>query len=233
MVRAKVRYLRAAQAGAADGAKARAEAEDYVALAGRLAGAVAPALVVMNGPSGTGKTTISQRLLEKLPAVRIRTDVERKRLHGYAPDAATGSAVDSAIYGADATRRTYDHLTAHAEAIAGAGYTALLDGTFLRRRQRDRVRELAARLDVPFVIAAVEVPEAVLRRRVVARASEGRDASEATPAVLERQLAQREPLAAEERAHAVVLDGTLAPDGPRFAAFLDEIAAARAKSASP
>ncbi|MDH5287103.1 MAG: AAA family ATPase [Betaproteobacteria bacterium] len=233
MVRAKVRYLRAAQAGAADCAKARAEAEDYVALAGSLAGAVAPALVVMHGPSGTGKTTLSQRLLEKLPAVRIRTDVERKRLHGYAPDAATGSAVDSAIYAADATRRTYDQLAAHAQTIAAAGYTALLDGTFLRRWQRDRMREPAARLGVPFVIVAVEVPEAILRRRVAARASEGRDASEATVEVLERQLAQREPLAADERPHAVVLDGTLPPDDPSFAAMLDAVAAARAKSAPP
>jgi len=231
MVRAKVRFLRAAQlAVPEEQAKVRADADGYLDLARRLADSFAPAVVVMHGPAGCGKTTISQRLLETLPAVRLRTDVERKRLHGYAPDALTGSAVDAGMYSAAATQRTYEHLAAQASVIVNAGYATLLDGAFLRRWQRESMRELATRLRIPFVVVAIDVPESVLRQRVAARAQERRDASEATLEVLERQLAEHEPLGADERLHAVRLDGTLSSDDPRHAAGLAAVAAALAPS---
>jgi len=231
MVRAKVRFLRAAQlAVPEEQAKVRADADGYLDLARRLADSFAPAVIVMHGPAGCGKTTISQRLLETLPAVRLRTDVERKRLHGYAPDALTGSAVDAGMYSAAATQRTYEHLAAQASVIVDAGYATLLDGAFLRRWQRESMRELATRLRIPFVVVAIDVPESVLRLRVAARAQERRDASEATLEVLERQLAELEPLGADERLHAVRLDGTLSSDDPRHAAGLAAVAAALAPS---
>jgi predicted kinase len=231
MVRAKVRFLRADQLAVPDElAKVRADADGYLDLACRLADAFAPSVIVMHGPAGCGKTTISQRLLETLPAVRLRTDVERKRLHGYAADAPTGSAVDGGVYGAAATQRTYEHLAAQASVIVDAGYATLLDGAFLRRWQRDRMRELAAKIRIPFVIVAVDVAEGLLRQRVAARAQERRDASEATIEVLERQLAEREPLDADERLHAVTFDGSLSSDDPRHAAGLAAVAAALAPS---
>ncbi|HXF67991.1 MAG TPA: AAA family ATPase, partial [Burkholderiales bacterium] len=59
-------------------------------------------------------------------------------------------------------------------------------------------------------ILAFEAPEAVLRARVAARAALAQDASEAGVAVLERQLATREPLAPEEQAEAITI-GTERP----------------------
>ena len=52
-----------------------------------------PALIVHYGLSGSGKTTASQVILEHLGALRVRSDVERKRLHGLAASARTGSGV--------------------------------------------------------------------------------------------------------------------------------------------
>jgi predicted kinase len=68
------------------------------------------------------------------------------------------------------------------------------------------VRELARTLDVRFVVATCTAPDAVLRQRVTARSQAGADASEATAAVLDLQLATQEPLAANERGDAVVFD---------------------------
>jgi predicted kinase len=108
------------------------------------------------------------------------------------------------LYGPEATRRTYDRLAAAARAIVDAGWPAIVDAASLRRGDRDAFRELAHDLGVPFVIATCEAPEAVLRARVAARAQAGADASEATPAVLEHQLATQDPLGADERRDAVV-----------------------------
>lgn len=213
LVRAKVRYLRAVQlADAADAQAARTEAVRYVALAARLAQAVAPVLIVTHGAAGSGKTTLTQGLVEQWPALRIRSDVERKRLAGLAATAATESPIDAGAYGRTATRRTYARLAQAAKAVLDAGYAAILDATFLVRRDRQRMRALAKQCGAPFVLLDFTVPEAVLRARVAQRAARGGDASEATVAVLELQLARREPLDEAERALAVRIGEHATPE---------------------
>ena len=93
---------------------------------------------------------------------------------------------------------------AAARAIVDAGWPAIVDAASLRRADRDAFRHLAHALGVPFAIATCEAPEAVLRARVAARARAGTDASEASAAVLARQVATQEPLDADERRDAVV-----------------------------
>jgi predicted kinase len=71
------------------------------------------------------------------------------------------------------------------------------------------LRALAAELGVPFVILSFEAKEDTLRRRVAQRHARRTDASDADVAVLEHQIATREPLSADERAHAVIYDAEL------------------------
>jgi aminoglycoside phosphotransferase family enzyme/predicted kinase len=197
MVRAKVACIRG-ERGAFD---------EYVALAEELAGDARAALVVMHGVSGSGKTTVSRSLAERLGAVRLRSDVERKRLAGISPGARAAAPPGEGIYGAGMTGRTYGRLARLAALALEAGVPAIVDAATLRRAERDALRRLAERRGAPCVIAACEAPEAVLRARVAARAAQGRDASDAGPAVLERQLATREPLGTDEETFAVRVDG--------------------------
>ena len=208
MVRAKIACLRAQQPGldAAGQARLAVEYRGYFELARRLAEPARPAVVLMHGVSGSGKTTVAQSLLERLGAARVRSDVERKRLHGLAAGSRTHAALDAGMYGAEATRRTYERLATVTRTIVDAGLPAIVDAASLRRGNRDLFRDLARALGVPFVIATCDAAEAVLRSRVAARERAGTDASEATAAVLERQLATREPLAADERDDAIVFD---------------------------
>jgi hypothetical protein len=83
LVRAKIARLRATQLGAgAAKSAAIAESRGYLYLARSYAERPRPALVITYGLSGCGKTTISQALLEASGAIRVRSDVERKRMHG-------------------------------------------------------------------------------------------------------------------------------------------------------
>ncbi len=214
MVRAKVDCIRAHQPGLEQDAQLAVarEFDGYLALARRLAHDRRPAMVLMQGLSGSGKTTLSAVLLERMGAVRARSDVERKRLHGLAASARTGSAIGTGLYSADNSRQTYDRLLAIARAVLAAGYPVIVDATFLRRADRERFRALAADLKAPFAIAACEAPLEVLRDRVAARTRAARDASEATVEVLERQIGTRELLAPDECQSAVRLDAAVAAD---------------------
>jgi hypothetical protein len=150
--------------------------------------------------------------VEGCGVVRVRADVERKRLFGLDADARSGSTLSGGLYSAQASARTYAHLAALARAVVEAGYPVLVDATFLKRAQRAAFAELAATLGVPFAILAFEAPVETLRARVRQRAEAGSDASEADVAVLETQLSAREPFEEEELACVVPIDTRSAPD---------------------
>ncbi len=212
LVRAKVAALRGHQLapGAARDA-AELECRGYLRIAHRFTAAPAPALVITHGVSGSGKTAFTQPLLEFTGAVRIRTDVERKRLAGLAP---ADHAHAAHLYGPDSTRRTYERVAALARRVLEAGFIAVVDGTFLARWQRDMLHDVARTLDAPFAILAFDAPEPVLRARIEARNRAGRDASDADLAVLAHQLAAREALSADELAHTLRMPADAAvPDG--------------------
>jgi aminoglycoside phosphotransferase family enzyme/predicted kinase len=207
MVRAKVSCIRAHQPGV-DGQDRERSASAYrghLELARRLARPPVPALVVMHGLSGSGKTTVSQALVESLGGVRLRSDVERKRLHGLPAAAHTGSAPGEGLYTPQADRTTYGRLSALAGEVLDAGWPAIVDAAFLKRAWREMFREFARERGVPFVLVACAAPEEVLRERVARREREGHDASEAGLAILERQFAAIEPLAADELDSAVIV----------------------------
>lgn len=220
LVRAKVACIRLRQTGAAepaawDGVRAYLRlAQDYTRPRPR-------ALVITRGVSGSGKSTHTSGLPARCGMIRIRSDVERKRLFGLAPEARTQSGLDVDLYSRDAGARTYRRLAEIAAAIIDAGFTALVDATFLTCAQREQFRTLAAQLQVPFMILDFQATEARLRERVSARAQAGRDASEATLAVLERQLETREALTEDERAAAIAIDTGAPVDSVALAAEIN------------
>ncbi len=221
LVRAKVACLRAHQAGVAARAKSGAKREyrRHLHLAERLAAPAHAALLIMHGPSGSGKTTVAQNLLESLGAVRLRSDVERKRLSGIAAEARSASGLDAGLYTPAASRRTYARLAGLARTLLAAGYPVIVDAAFLRRDERERFAALARGAGANFLIASCTASPATLRARVAARQSEARDASEAGLAVLERQLARAEPLAPEEAAHTMTLAAEHGAGAPEAAAL--------------
>lgn len=207
LVRAKIARLRAAQLEASAARRALlAEYRAHVTLARSYAQSSHPALVVTHGLAGCGKTTLSQALLEAIGAVRARSDVERKRLHGLGALERGGNGIDRGLYAAEATEATYRELGALAREIVGAGLVAIIDATFLKRWQRDQFRDLAAELGVAFVIVDFLASATTLRRRIAERAAKSSDASDGDLAVLDHQLRSREPLAPEEQAFVVAYD---------------------------
>jgi predicted kinase len=203
LVRTKVQAIKAAQHGQIR----RSEAlEPYLGTATSLARRRQPLLVVTHGLSGSGKTLLTDELVARLPALRARSDIERKRLHGLAASARTNSAVGEGLYGSAASRATYAALAAIADRALRHGFDAIVDATFLRRRERALLQQVAAANGARFAILECVATERELRRRITARAAAGRDASEANLAVLDHQLAAREPLAPWELRAAVRVD---------------------------
>jgi aminoglycoside phosphotransferase family enzyme/predicted kinase len=202
MVRAKIAALRLSQTLTAEAQKqALAEYRSYTALAERYTRPAQPKLCITHGLSGSGKSTVAAQVVDRYGMLRIRSDVERKRLHGLNAEADSGSALGAGIYDMDSTRATYDRLAEIAETALTSGYAVIVDATFLKNWQRSQFAALAAHLELPFVILDIKVPLPILKRWISERRKAGADPSEADFGVLEQQIATREPLSDDEREH--------------------------------
>jgi aminoglycoside phosphotransferase family enzyme/predicted kinase len=215
MVRAKVSALRAGQEQDAAQRTASLDAmRACIALAERFAAPRPRALAITTGVSGSGKSRLALALAEHGDWVRIRSDVERKRLAGLPAAERAVSEPGEGLYAPSRSDEVYRRLGALAREVLAAGFPALVDATCLERARRDALRAVADGCDAGFAILSVEAPVPLLRQRVLRRCAAGGDPSDATIAVLERQLAAREPLGEDERARAVAVD-TSAPSDPR------------------
>lgn len=206
LVRAKVAVIRSRERDVKGEAEADlAEAHQYCDMAARQAAPRPTLLIVMTGLSGSGKTRVSNELMAAMPAIRIRSDVERKRLYGLAETESSGSAVGGGIYTAQAGRRVYARLMDLAREVLLSGHNVIVDAAFLRRSDRRAALELAEQCGCTAVLVEVSAPASILRERVLARAA---DASEARLDVLEHQLATAEPLDVDERGRAISFENT-------------------------
>lgn len=166
-----------------------------------------PPLIVGVGVSGSGKSRFTRTLVGRLGAVRLCSDVERRRLHGIDSQAADGPPpVD--MFAPESTERTYRRLAECTSALLEAGFPTCIDGTFLKRRHRDLLRQQAEARGLPVLLVSFEAGEATLRRRIDKRARRYGVPVTESLAVLAQQQADIEPFGDEERLHLLHLDTT-------------------------
>ena len=200
LVRAKVAMLRKQQAGADQQLVQTAHAGylQYMQLAQQSIKRDQHALLITFGVSGTGKSTIARQLCEAAGMIQLRSDTERKRMAGLAATERSASATGNGLYTAEQTEKTYQRLADLASVVLQAGYTVIVDATFLQRQYRDLFRALADQKRVPFVILECQAADAEIERRIKLREVQGRDPSEATLDVLQEQRKAVQTLAEEE-----------------------------------
>jgi uncharacterized protein len=201
LVRAKVDAL-AIQQSHANSASLRERFNRRVQTATHWIDRSHPLLILMHGVSGSGKSWLSERLVAALPAVRVRSDLERKRLrHGVPNDA---------LYTPEMNHRTYARLAECAESCLQAGLNVIVDATFLERSDRDLLRGVARRLRSNCAIVTCQTNEATARSRVHERMMAESDISDADEDVLTHQLRHLTPLSIAE-CHNVVIARTQEP----------------------
>jgi aminoglycoside phosphotransferase family enzyme/predicted kinase len=191
LVMAKVSAMPGAKATSAS---AMSVCRGYLQLADAYLAAPRPVLIITHGLPGCGKTTFSQVLLEQTQAIRLRSDIERKRLFGLAANADSKGL----IYNAAATESTYAKLLQLAEQALGFGFPVIVDAAFLNYAQRRQFRALAEKMQLPFIIVSIQSDLSLLRQRIEQRQEQGMDASEADLSVANKLQAVQEPLQADE-----------------------------------
>ncbi len=157
-----------------------AEARCYFQLAPGFITRPTPHLFVIGGLSGSGKSHLALVGAGEIPAIVIRSDATRKRLAHSRPDLP--------LYGQEMNAKTYATMFDAARTALAASFSVILDATFLHREDRDTARAIASSMHIPGHIFWLDMPEDILRQRILARGKQGADISDADIRVLEMQL---------------------------------------------
>lgn len=170
-----------------------------------------PTMILMHGASGSGKSWLSERLVHQVQAIRIRSDLERKRLAGLGAQQSATAGVRQGIYSPQFSHRTYGRLADCAENCLRAGFSVIVDAGFLDTADRQLFRALATRLGTPCVIVSCQADPMALAARVLERSARREGPSDATLSVLDTQLREIQPFEASEQPCVVPVD-TNEPD---------------------
>jgi len=171
-VRGKVESLRAEAAvpGSDEQRAATLRARQFFDLAFVYAGGINhPALVLMAGLMGVGKTTLARELAQRSGATVISSDVVRKELAQIAPSERRLDAYNEGIYTPERTAATYAAMLERARQVLATGMPVILDASFKRAIDRAAARQLAQALGVPLLVIECVAPEEVVRDRLMQR----------------------------------------------------------------
>ncbi|WP_129645754.1 bifunctional aminoglycoside phosphotransferase/ATP-binding protein [Peristeroidobacter agariperforans] len=150
-----------------------------------------PVLLLMHGVSGAGKSWLSEQLIAPLHAIRITSDVERKRLLRAPP---TTAGFKQGNYAPETSHRVYARLMDCAESCLQAGFNVIVDATFLEASDRELFISSADRMAVTCMFISCSADPSTLLDRIAARVAHGGDPSEADQSVVRSQLRDLAPL---------------------------------------
>lgn len=206
LVRAKVALFSLAhQTDAVQKAVTLRQYRNYANLAESYSAIPSSFLAITHGVSAVGKSHVAMRLVEALGAIRLRSDIERKRLFGEQKDADLGK-LSAGIYSQDASVATYQRLHQLAESALRAGFPVVIDATYLKQAQRDAASQVAESCGAPFLILECHAPDEVIASWLEQRQAAGTDPSDATMDVVRAQHASREALTEDELLHSKRVD---------------------------
>lgn len=204
MIRAKVAAIRSAERDNDDDRREDIErVKHYLAVAVRWTRRPRPRLIAMHGYSGSGKTWLSSQLLVRVPAIRVRSDVQRKRLAGLEETASSGSAPGEGLYSRNAQSAVYASLYEVAGGLLREGFNVIVDASFLHKADREALAVFAERQDVDYVFVSTSASNEECEQRLRARSASGGDASEADVSILRHQLGTADPFDESETRHCI------------------------------
>ncbi|MEO8184010.1 MAG: AAA family ATPase [Deltaproteobacteria bacterium] len=198
-------------AGPSAGPAARQELEQQarryflLALASERAADSPARLIAVAGLIASGKSTLGRAVAAEIAAPSVSSDRVRKSLHGVAATAPLHDAAFAASYSDAVSERVYAEVLRRAEVVLQSGRSVLVDASFRSRASRAAARDLARRLNVPFLLIECQAPLEVSRARLVERAR-GPSESDGRSQIFDDFVAHYEPITELDPAERVVVD---------------------------
>lgn len=125
-----------------------------------------PIVFIVCGLSGTGKSTIAQKIAVDYHADTINTDVVRKELAGIDKYEQHHDSFNTGLYNPKKVDTTYEHVLQRASRSVKEGHNVVIDATFQKKKYREMARHIARTNHATFVLVHCVCPESVVKKRL-------------------------------------------------------------------
>lgn len=171
-----------------------------------------PAMFMVAGLMGTGKSSIAEELARRWDMRYVSSDLTRKRLADVDAGEHRYEDYGEGIYSEEFTRLTYEVMLDEALGGLAAGESVVVDATFRAADERKRFLDAAATAGAEAFVIECTAPEDEIKRRLDARLANADDAvSDGRWELFRRQQADWEPVDTAAVGHYIDLDTS----GPR------------------
>jgi len=113
-----------------------------------------PTLIVVSGLPGTGKSYFCRRLAERLPFIILESDALRKQL------------LPAPTYSTEESTHLFRAIYQLIEDLLKKGIPIILDATNLEERHRERLYNIAERLNARLILVNVQAPPELVEKRL-------------------------------------------------------------------
>jgi hypothetical protein len=171
-VRAKVSLIQARQGTPG----AQTAAHRLITTALRHLRASTIGLTLVGGLPGSGKSTLSGALADRLGVTLLSSDRLRKELAGIPAEKSAAAAYGEGLYSPEWTHKTYTTLLDRASTLLSQGESVVLDATWHDAGQREAALRMAEHAHADLVTLHCQVPGEVTTTRLTTRAPGTSDA---------------------------------------------------------
>lgn len=113
-----------------------------------------PAIVIIFGLPGTGKTYLSEKLAENLGAIHLNTDKIRHKLH------------KTNQYDKETKNYIYEEMQQEMEQHLQHKNTVIVDGTFYQKSKRKKFIQTAEKYKTPVFLIQLKARESIVKDRL-------------------------------------------------------------------
>jgi len=162
-----------------------------------------PILFLVCGLTGTGKSTIAQKIAVDYHGMQINTDVVRKEHVGMDVFERHHDSFNKGLYDPKNVNETYALVMNRAAIALSEGDNVVLDATFQKKDHRDMARQIASKNHASLLIVQCTCPDEVVQKRLEERVKK-KSISDGRWEIYLSQKATFEPLSPRE--HALQVD---------------------------
>lgn len=161
-----------------------------------------PKLILMHGLSGSGKSYISSKIIQASSTIRLRSEVERNRIHKELQK--KGKSL--ALHSPEINARLSQHLLDLTEQILSLGYTVIVDGTFLKQHFRQKYFDIAEKQSLQVTIISCQCHDKLMEARLVKGINTRTNDSQFSLDRLYTQRSYQQPLSEKEKKFQQIVD---------------------------
>lgn len=128
-----------------------------------------PAVLIFMGQPASGKSTLAQRVSDRLELDLHSSDLIRKDLAGLPARERTPESGREQLYSAEMSAKTYNKLLEHAHTSIREGRSVAVDATFSSRANRRRIASELESQNITFCFIETRAPADLIKKRLEGR----------------------------------------------------------------